>query len=1276
MRLPDQDSTSSFSFASITAPMMVMGSFALVLLLLVLAISPFVQLYWLVPLVICFGLLLIADTLEASAHDLTGYGQLALVTLWLIADIWLALLMLGAALLIAMLLDRWVLQRKMPRRERFGLRLGLPLAAAALVYSALGGRLPLLSLEQWPLLAVGMLVSVLVYELLIWSENRTTYQGPWQPQRRTRWLTRVLSFGLAGAFAVVWHSDGTSVFVLLMVGIGAHVAYQQYFEIKAQETRALTDHVNDIMGKMRLVNQYTQNAMFRVDQEIAFQTACQTAMDVTQGQRAAIFVAGREGQVLNLTEAIGFTPAEMLQAQQIDFSRHRFTDWRTTIWHEKSDDDVLAPFHRPLNAQTIAEVPLRSGEAVLGFLVVYHQQRHQYNDNERELLEVLGVQITAALDTTQLLQTLEFHAFEMTHLVHLSRISTASLILNKVAADVTVVLRQMSGMDWAMIALLDTPTQRMSIVGVSGTTGEEKTDTLLYALPAFPEVLSLSDQIPSRPLTLMADQTDLSPSLKSYLEEMHLKLVVIAPMVALESMFGVIILGASTERALQERETQLIEAAANQVSTQIYNARLYRDTENRLRERLEELKLVQTIVQHMAESQNFNEITQDVFEAAHQTTHADSVALAMRTEADEFWVTEQVYPVQPDNLRAYVSGREDGLIGEVMRTSKPVFSRDHRRLSFYDARSGDGYLSSIAVPLLQDNGIIGVLIVQSCASDFFTHDQIDFLINLGAHAIISMENARLLEELTYQVEQLDSIRELSLTLASETDHLHVVKQVIKTAMSMTSSNYVAVFQMVSGQSSPKLMDYQALEGGGGSTAQAIVVADIAAQAVKNGDIHIVADVAEQYAAELAQGISYPTIAAVPIRMQQRIDYILCLGFDEVKGFTERELKTLSLLAAQTACHLENAALYGRIRSVNSRLQAILDSTRDGVVLLDERQRIIEVNPAVENLMGLNLKAHIGEVLVKVLLDHSTSDEGLAGYTREDLRNLVRAQRSASDALHQREFSRKLADEQVLYVEETGSPVHDERGQLVGRLLVLRDISEEKRLEQYRNEITGMAVHDLRAPLASIMNALNIASEQMDNPNGLPTIKRTNVIAQANASEMMDLVNTLLDIRKGKDMALERVPTSIMPIIELAQLRVEATAEKAAIPMNLVIQSNLPAVLIDPNKIQRVLVNLLDNAIRFTLSGKPVQISAEYLAEKGKVLVMVSDSGPGIPDKERSKVFEQYWQSKGSKPLRGSKGSGIGLAFCKRALEAHGEDIWVESVGPLPGATFAFTLPVA
>jgi signal transduction histidine kinase len=109
---------------------------------------------------------------------------------------------------------------------------------------------------------------------------------------------------------------------------------------------------------------------------------------------------------------------------------------------------------------------------------------------------------------------------------------------------------------------------------------------------------------------------------------------------------------------------------------------------------------------------------------------------------------------------------------------------------------------------------------------------------------------------------------------------------------------------------------------------------------------------------------------------------------------------------------------------------------------------------------------------------------------------------------------------------------------------------------------------------------------------------------------------------------------------------------------------------------RVLINLLDNAVRHTPSDGDVLVAAERTPDGQQILLRVADSGRGIPAEEREKVFEKFKQAKGSVATRGQRGTGLGLTFCRLAVEAHGGHIWVEESSPLGGASFAFTMPIA
>jgi len=1209
-----------------------------------------------------------------------AYRALGVMVSWLTIGISAALLLILTAELLLLTQRVWLRRRQdhlaplseLRSRTLAGFsQMGVPLAVAALVYRLVNGQIPLHTLSGMtePALLTMLLAYQITADLTRREIFRWLYRLPfdtiWSVSQRQRLLMELVLLPLIVLLPIIHASVGTGTSVVLVLVLSAFATYQYTLASTAYQNRVMHNQSADLVRKLIMVNRSAQNAMFRVDQDEALLTACQTALNITGANRSALFVVERDTEILNLAESVGITEAEKQAGYNINFPKNNFTEVAPVIRDSAHTPhpDPLTAFNQQLTTTSFVEVPLLSGESILGYLVVYHDRAHTYSSEELELLSILTDRIATALDNTHLLDTLEFHAFEMTHLVHLSRISTASLNLNEVAADVTHVLRQMSAMDWAVIALFQEGSHLMNMVGYSGSPSVREVETFQNQLQQFDEVVAIRNQDVPRIRFLRVDEAGISSGLRTYLEVHGLRSLVIAPMLAHQTTFGVIFLGTTASRVLSEREAQLVEAAANQVATQIYNAQLYNETYNTLRRQLQQIALIRDIVQRISSSRDFNAIIQDVFEAAATTTGADRVSLALLTEANDLWVIEQNYEPRSITRDFYRRRKTDGIFGQVLASGELVSV-------VKDAVQKSEFPSRLAVPLIWDETVVGVLRIDSRFNQPFTQEQGDFLRNLGIHAIISIQNQRLLGELEYQVDVLTSLRKLSLSLSTVIDTPSVALKVVQAGMEMMRSQYAAIFQL-NAMNRPTMLLEQIPEGSTPiSRAQFNNVSALAQKVAQSTDIQVIENLNDDDPA-----LPFATLVGIPIKRGVEVYQVLCLGFSEPQAFDNREMNTLTLLGTQTSAHLENAGLHEKIRDVNNRLRAILDSTRDGVILLDERGRIIEVNPAAQRLIGIDLHEHINETLVNVLLQYTEGEEeSQAGYSREELLKLARIQRLGPQGITRREFKRKVNPNQMLYIEEIGSPVIDESNHMVGRLMVLRDITEEKRLEEYRNEITGMAVHDLRAPLSAIINALQIASERIENPAGIPVVKRTINMGLTNAEEMLTQVNTLLDIRKGKEMVLERTHTSIEQVIELARLRLTTSAEKAGIHIETEIPSNLPEANIDTNKIGRVLQNLVDNAIRFTPSGEKIRISAEHQPLKNKLVIRVSDSGPGIPEKDQARVFDQYWQSKENRPLRGTKGSGIGLAFCKLVLEAHDERIWIENGADLPGAAFIFTLP--
>jgi signal transduction histidine kinase len=234
----------------------------------------------------------------------------------------------------------------------------------------------------------------------------------------------------------------------------------------------------------------------------------------------------------------------------------------------------------------------------------------------------------------------------------------------------------------------------------------------------------------------------------------------------------------------------------------------------------------------------------------------------------------------------------------------------------------------------------------------------------------------------------------------------------------------------------------------------------------------------------------------------------------------------------------------------------------------------------------------------------------------------------------------------------------------------------KQLADYRDEITHMIVHDLRGPLGSIVSGMIFALDCLSYPSEVGVIQKTLQLSIDSANSLINLVNSILDIAKleNRQLLLQREPNAVRDIADSAFDALATVIQKNEVRVDIDIPDNLAQVSADSALLRRVLINLLDNAVRFTPPRGNVRLAAEQ--SEDEVIVRVSDSGPGIPPEERERVFEKFRQVKGQMVYAGKKGSGLGLTFCKLAVEAHGGRIWVEEHGVLPGASFALSLPVA
>jgi PAS domain S-box-containing protein len=342
--------------------------------------------------------------------------------------------------------------------------------------------------------------------------------------------------------------------------------------------------------------------------------------------------------------------------------------------------------------------------------------------------------------------------------------------------------------------------------------------------------------------------------------------------------------------------------------------------------------------------------------------------------------------------------------------------------------------------------------------------------------------------------------------------------------------------------------------------------------------------------------------------------------------------------------------------------AAIHSAANAIVITDRDGMIKWINPSFTKLTGYTFPDVVGKSLR--ILKSGVHD---ADFYKDMWTTIGNGEIWHGELINRRKDG-------SLYTEEmTIAPITVDSSEITHYVAVKQDISERKSIEQSRIDLNRTIVHDLRNPLTSLITALRLA-EVIPIEKALPIDdeqRKVLSLAMQNAQRMMGLIDGLLEtsrIESGVQLNIESL--SVGPLVDhVIQLQVPIASERKVYVDNL-LPDSLPQVRADGKMIERVLQNLLDNAIKFTPQNSRVQLNGRVLPGGEHIQILVSDQGPGIHPELRNRLFEKF--ASGSE--RGS-GTGLGLAFCRLAVEAHNGRIWIDTEQK-QGTTISFTLPVS
>lgn len=606
---------------------------------------------------------------------------------------------------------------------------------------------------------------------------------------------------------------------------------------------------------------------------------------------------------------------------------------------------------------------------------------------------------------------------------------------------------------------------------------------------------------------------------------------------------------------------------------------------------------------------------------------------------------------------------ERGLAGWVATNREPALipdtSRDERWLRRPDdSIEKTGAKSAISVPLLAREKLVGVLTLVHSIPNAFNEEHLELMQAIADQAGVAVLNARLYTESQRQARVMTALAESAAAINTSLRMEEVLQRILNQAMQAMQVETAAValtdsqtgelvFRAAAGQNAGNIINRRVPAGEG-----------LIGWVAREGRGVVIPSVsADKRFTEVDRfgGIKTRAVAVAPIQTQAGVIGVI-EAVNPVSGtFDPDALLVMTGLGSLAGTTIQNAQFYERLDAAHARYRELFEDSIDPILITDWNGRILEANRQAVQLSGLTDE----ELRAQTIDQLHDVNWGCVGQKFEFLRGDEPG--SYESSLRQKSGGSVPVEVHVRRVEfEQSDSIQ----------WMLRDITERKDLDALREDLISMIYHDLRSPLANIVSSIEVLSNLLDESD--TQVLSILGIASNSTARIQRLVDSLLDLNRleaGQPVVDQKVVDPIA-IVRQAFKDVSPSAEGRRQNLISKLPERLPLLWVDSGMVHRVLVNLLENAIKFTPTSGNIEVGAKKDGEW--LQLWVQDNGPGIPPADRERIFEKFTRLRGKNT---PGGLGVGLAFCRLAVQGHGGRIWVESLDG-QGTAFLFTLPLA
>jgi len=613
--------------------------------------------------------------------------------------------------------------------------------------------------------------------------------------------------------------------------------------------------------------------------------------------------------------------------------------------------------------------------------------------------------------------------------------------------------------------------------------------------------------------------------------------------------------------------------------------------------------------------------------------------------------------------------RGEGLAGKVLDTGKPLIVDDYQhwegRAVIYE---GLAITAVVGVPIHCGQEFLGVLTVIADPPRTFSSADVELLSLFATQAAIAIRNARLFQAEQQQRAVAEALQEAAAVVSSTLDLDQVLDHILEQVARVVPGDAINVMLVEDSTAHvARWRGYDRLAGTGPMNATSFPIEQFPnlQKMAQTGTALVVSDTAADPEWVSLEGQEWlRSYVAAPIRVGGLIVGFLNVNSVRPGQFGLADARRLQAFADHAAIALQNARLYreilnyteqleqrvqertAQLQAQYARLEAILRSASDGIVVADAQGEILQANPVFQTWLTRTLSPEDADRL------------------RQAVRDL--AQRAT-------ERPERMLELTGLDLQLSAAPITEQGMEQAAAVIAINDVSHLKALDRIKSRFVSNVSHELRTPITTIK--LYAALLQKAPPEKWPAY--LSALTQE-ADRQARLIEDILEVSHIDSGRLELKPRqgSLNQLTQIAVSGLQALAEQRGLTLECRPADPEPLVLADPDRIVQVLINLVTNAIQYTPQGGKVVVSTGRERADGRdwAIVTVQDTGIGIPEDELPHIFERFFRGERPSTMQ-IPGTGLGLAIAKEIIDLHGGRITVESQVDV-GSVFTVWLPLA